>query len=100
MSESLSDYYSSFVILSRGLPKFRYCFALADRKKKYKSGGNEVRSSYKSRYGKVKIKFQSGKPSVMHIKHDCTKSKGQEYIENKTTWESPYLLAPSSGYKS
>ena len=69
--------------------------------KKYESGGNEVRSSYKSWYGKRIIKFQSEKPLVMHTKqHDCTKFQGQESREKETTCESAYLLAPSSGYKN
>lgn len=36
----------------------------------------------------------------MHTKHDCTKSHGRDSRENETTWELPYLLAPSSGYKN
>ena len=38
--------------------------------------------------------------SVMHTKNEYTKSQGQESRENETTWESPYLLAPSSGYNN
>ena len=30
---------------------------------------------------------QNENPSVMHNKHECTKSQGRESKENKTTWE-------------
>ena len=88
------------MISSRGFPKFQYCFSLADRKKLYKICGKEVQSSYKSLCGKALIKFQTEKLSVMHTKHDCTKSQRQDSRENETIWELPYLLVPSSGYKN
>ena len=94
-------YYFSFVISSRGLLKFRYCFSLAHRKKKqYLIDGKEVSSSYRSRSGKAKINFHTEKPSVIHTKHKSKKSQGRKIRENETTWESPYLLATSSGHKN
>ena len=65
----------------------------------YKIGRKEVQSSYRILCGNEKINFQTENPSVMHTKYECTKSQWRESREKKTTWESPYLLAPSSGYK-
>ena len=87
------------MISSGGLPKFWYCFSLADRKK-HTRGAEMNFEAVKKPYGKAIIKFQSEKPSVMQTEHDCTKSQGQESIEKETTWESTYFLAPSSGYKN
>ena len=44
---------------------------------------------------KAKSKFQTEKPSVLHTKHNCTKSG-----KNGTIWESPYLLVPFFVYKN
>ena len=49
---------------------------------------------------RAKIQVRTGKPSVMHTKHECTRSQAKESKENETTRESPHLLAPSSGYKN
>ena len=89
-----SDYYSSFVITRRVLPKFRYCFSLADIKI-----DGKIRRSYRSGRGKANIKFQTVKHSVMH-RHEYTTFHGRESRENEITLESPFLLAPSCGYKN
>ena len=66
----------------------------------YKIGRKEVQSSYRILCGNEKINFQTENPSVMHTKYEYTKSQWRGSREKKTTWESPYLLAPSSGYKN
>ena len=75
-----SDYYSSFVIPSRGLPTFLYCFSLADRRKQYKS--SEL----------LTAKYHPEKPSDMHTKHECTNPQRRQSRGNNTTKELPYLL--------
>lgn len=57
----------------------------------YKIGRKKVQSSYRSRRGKEKIKFQTENPSSMHTKYECTKSQWRGFREMKTTWESPYF---------
>lgn len=61
------------MISSQGLPKFRHRFALADRQI---NTGLEEKSSKQLYIELVIIEFQTKKPSVMHTKHDRTKSQG------------------------